>query len=43
MTDYERQEEEYLEACYQGEIRTIKSVIQNKTKYPLDPRKVVND
>jgi ankyrin repeat protein len=43
LTDLEREEEEYLEACYQGDVKKIKDVISNKTKHPVDPKKCVND
>ena len=39
----EREEEEYLEACYQGEIKKIKECIANKSKHPLDPKTCIND
>lgn len=43
LTDYEREEEEYLEACYQGEVKRVKECVSNKSKHPLDPRRCVND
>lgn len=43
LTDYEREEEEYLEACYQGDVKKVKECVANKSKHPLDPRRCCND
>ena len=43
LTDLEREEEEYLDACFQGDVKRIEACIHHKTKHPLDPKKCCND
>ena len=39
----EREQEEFLEACYQGEVKQVRECIKNKSKHPLDPRRCLTD
>ena len=39
----EHEEEEFLEACYQGDVKSVQNCLNNKTKYPLDPKKCLTD
>ena len=41
LNDIEKEEEEFLEACYQGNIKNVKKVVESKGKHPIDPTKVV--
>lgn len=43
MNAYEKEEEIFLEACYQGDINLIKKVTSNKNKHPIDPRAALTD
>ena len=43
LSDYEKEQEEFLESCYQGEVQRVKEVVANKTKHPIDPRGCLTD
>ena len=43
MNDYDKEEEEFLEACYQGEIKAVKKVLSSQNKHPIDIKKALTD
>ena len=43
MNDYDKEEEDFLEACYQGNVKTVKKVLGSQNKHPIDIKKALTD
>jgi hypothetical protein len=43
LTALEKEEEEFLEACYQGDVRRVRQGVSNQNKHPIDPRRALTD
>lgn len=43
MTDMEKEEEEFLEACYQGDVKRVKQGVINRNRHPIDPPRALTD
>lgn len=42
-TQLEKEEELFLEACYQGNVQMVQKVVSSKSKHPVDPRTAATD
>ena len=43
MDEREKEEEMFLEACYQGDVPLVKRVVASKSRHPIDPKRVQTD
>lgn len=42
-TELEKEEELFLEACYQGNVNMVQKVVTSKNKHPIDPNTALTD
>lgn len=41
--EHEKEEELFLEACYQGNVPMVEKVVASKSKHPIDPKNALTD
>jgi hypothetical protein len=41
--EHEKEEEMFLEACYQGNVQIVLKVVASKSKHPIDPKNALTD
>lgn len=43
LTSLQKEEEQFLEACYQGDVKRVKRGVANQNLHPIDPRRAFTD